>query len=260
MSCNVYEGLWFNLAERWQADVGECQMRPVEIYESADGLDVHQGHAAPPKGGAPVEKPLPVGQRNWFRPALLPLVLLSLLFLLVVGILSALYALVTQERDRLAQSLQQDQHQDELSSNLILCQEGGNNVPAGSHTGWRRFGCSCYYRSEQQRNWTESQRQCQRSGGDLVSIESREEQFVKLLNGNRASWIGLYLMEGNWKEPWKWMDGSTFSYTNWGVGWKQKSGESKAFINTEGLWDTANTASKYWICEKPILKIEQDLK
>lgn len=42
--------------------------------------------------------------------------------------------------------------------------------------GWKRFGCSCYYRSDQQRNWTESQRQCQRSGGDLVSIESREEQ------------------------------------------------------------------------------------
>lgn len=51
MSCNVYEEPWFNLAERWQADGGERQERPVEIYESADGLDVHQGHAAPQKGG-----------------------------------------------------------------------------------------------------------------------------------------------------------------------------------------------------------------
>lgn len=40
---------------------------------------------------------------------------------------------------------------------------------------WTRFRCSCYYRSEEKRNWTESRRLCQNSGGDLVFIKNREE-------------------------------------------------------------------------------------
>lgn len=41
--------------------------------------------------------------------------------------------------------------------------------------GWKRFRCSCYYRSEEKRNWTESQRLCKDLGGGLVSIGNREE-------------------------------------------------------------------------------------
>lgn len=51
MSCNIYEEPRFNLAERRQADGGERLEQPVEIYESANGLDIHLGHVARRKGG-----------------------------------------------------------------------------------------------------------------------------------------------------------------------------------------------------------------
>lgn len=47
MSCNIYEEPRFNLDERRQADGGERQVCQVDIYESADGSDICQGHNAP---------------------------------------------------------------------------------------------------------------------------------------------------------------------------------------------------------------------
>lgn len=43
-----------------------------------------------------------------------------------------------------------------------------------------------------------------------------------------------------------------FSYSHWREGWVQTQKEFKAFIDMEGFWNTANTESKYWICERNI--------
>ncbi|XP_015260534.1 PREDICTED: CD209 antigen-like [Cyprinodon variegatus] len=78
--------------------------------------------------------------------------------------------------------------------------------------GWTRFQCSCYFTSEEKKYWSESRKYCQERGGDLVIIKSNEEQeFVKNLNRNQESWIGL---EGKWLEgkiDWRWVDGSTLT-------------------------------------------------
>ena len=42
--------------------------------------------------------------------------------------------------------------------------------------GWRRFGCSCYYKSTEKKTWSQSRRLCQERGADLVIINSKEEQ------------------------------------------------------------------------------------
>ncbi|XP_023815510.1 asialoglycoprotein receptor 1-like [Oryzias latipes] len=42
--------------------------------------------------------------------------------------------------------------------------------------GWKRFGCSCYYKSTEKRNWTDSRSFCEDKGSDLVVVNSKEEQ------------------------------------------------------------------------------------
>lgn len=38
------------------------------------------------------------------------------------------------------------------------------------------FQCNCYYKSGELKNWTESRRDCQSRGADLVIINSDKEQ------------------------------------------------------------------------------------
>uniref|UniRef100_H2L5U8 C-type lectin domain-containing protein n=1 Tax=Oryzias latipes TaxID=8090 RepID=H2L5U8_ORYLA len=72
--------------------------------------------------------------------------------------------------------------------------------------GWKRFGSSCYYKSTEKRDWTDSRSFCQSVGFDLVVVNSKEEQVgvftlnpgsVCLLNGHH----GNRNMNGN-----GWMD------------------------------------------------------
>ncbi|KAM4550885.1 C-type lectin domain family 7 member A-like isoform 2-T2 [Fundulus diaphanus] len=78
---------------------------------------------------------------------------------------------------------------------------------------WELQGESCYYFSNYTSSWNESRRSCKVLGGDLVKIDSREEQMFL---GRRASslmveeddrfWIGLTDSEEEGR--WLWVDGS----------------------------------------------------
>ncbi|XP_026156724.1 CD209 antigen-like protein A [Mastacembelus armatus] len=79
--------------------------------------------------------------------------------------------------------------------------------------GWTRFGCSCYFKSTQEKYWDESRTDCLNKGADLVSINSKEEQeFVTKLNVKGQSWIGLF-RENTQTSTWKWVDGSALTET-----------------------------------------------
>ncbi|XP_055013351.1 hepatic lectin-like [Boleophthalmus pectinirostris] len=92
-------------------------------------------------------------------------------------------------------------------------------------TNWELHGGKCYYFATTRSTWSHSRTLCQRSGGDLVKIDSREEQWflyskvkdLTRINGNRF-WIGL--TDSQTEGVWKWVDGSsldpslTFWYTS----------------------------------------------
>ncbi|XP_045897921.1 CD209 antigen-like protein 2, partial [Micropterus dolomieu] len=42
--------------------------------------------------------------------------------------------------------------------------------------GWKRFGFSCYFKSNEKKTCSESRSDCQRKGADLVIINNKEEQ------------------------------------------------------------------------------------
>ncbi|XP_030597020.1 hepatic lectin-like [Archocentrus centrarchus] len=102
--------------------------------------------------------------------------------------------------------------------------------------GWEHHGGKCYHFSISKSSWNQSRAECRAEGGDLVKIDSREEQ--RFLDGklrglmNEAEdkfWIGLTdsAAEGRWM----WVDNTplTESLTFWSKGepddWRGTKGE-----------------------------------
>uniref|UniRef100_A0A3Q2P7F1 C-type lectin domain-containing protein n=1 Tax=Fundulus heteroclitus TaxID=8078 RepID=A0A3Q2P7F1_FUNHE len=67
--------------------------------------------------------------------------------------------------------------------------------------GWELHGGTCYNFSTGKSSWTESRRSCRDLGGDLVKIDSREEQEAE-----DKFWIGL--TDSELEGRWLWVDGS----------------------------------------------------
>uniref|UniRef100_A0A8C4E909 C-type lectin domain-containing protein n=1 Tax=Dicentrarchus labrax TaxID=13489 RepID=A0A8C4E909_DICLA len=79
-------------------------------------------------------------------------------------------------------------------------------------------GRQCYYFSIDPLTWSESRYECRQKGGDLVQIDSREEQpkLREKMNFNEDKfWIGL--TDSEKEGTWLWVDGSPLneSLTFW---------------------------------------------
>lgn len=65
--------------------------------------------------------------------------------------------------------------------------------------------------------WTEAKAFCERLGGHLVSVGSSSEQSLieslSSLGGKDNYWLGGYY--NTTTSSWKWVDGTSFTYTNW---------------------------------------------
>ncbi|KAL3059471.1 hypothetical protein OYC64_014138 [Pagothenia borchgrevinki] len=79
--------------------------------------------------------------------------------------------------------------------------------------GWEPHGGKCYYFSINEATWTRSRAACRRTGGDLVKIESTEEQesLEQKVRGEMTEeedkfWIGL--TDSETEGTWLWTDGS----------------------------------------------------
>ncbi|KAL1023925.1 hypothetical protein UPYG_G00049080 [Umbra pygmaea] len=142
------------------------------------------------------------------------------------------YNTVTKERDQLKQSL-----------SLKVCPDG-----------WIKFGSSCYYISTEKKTWDESREDCLQRGGDLVIINSLEEQtflnFMKV-----EAWIGL--TDTLTKGKWIWVDHTALSTpTYWGP--QEPNGAvgmncAITRFSSSGpgsWWDWLCSGKSFRICEK----------
>ncbi|XP_025758151.1 CD209 antigen-like protein C isoform X1 [Oreochromis niloticus] len=117
--------------------------------------------------------------------------------------------------------------------------------------GWRRFGCSCYFKSTESKTWSESRRDCWYKGADLVMINSKEEQeFVNEFGG--FFWIGLRAKQTSGGSKWEWVDGSALTETFWAEGHGNPSSGSRGVCcDDSGRWTGSHySESKTFICEK----------
>ncbi|XP_026128805.1 asialoglycoprotein receptor 1-like [Carassius auratus] len=70
---------------------------------------------------------------------------------------------------------------------------------------WIYYNFSFYYISSELKSWTDSRRDCQQRGADLVNINSPKEQdFLQKIAVSDHFWIGLGKVEGKWK----WISGT----------------------------------------------------
>ncbi|XP_066533738.1 asialoglycoprotein receptor 1-like [Hoplias malabaricus] len=122
------------------------------------------------------------------------------------------YSRITNEKDQL-----QTKYSNVINERDQLQQEIDGFQKKLSELGWRYFNSHIYFIFTEKKRWSESREDCKRSGGDLVIINSREEQeFITRNFCNREAWIGLtdHVSEG----VWKWLDNSALTTGFWWPG------------------------------------------
>ncbi|XP_051245559.1 C-type lectin domain family 2 member D-like isoform X2 [Dicentrarchus labrax] len=232
MSFNIYEdpNLTMNVkySKVLRDDRGQREERVVDIYESADTSRHHR-----------VDLPTQAGDIS---------------VILDKYMINKSYV----ELQTSYKELQTSYKQLQTSYDNSLCHsEGNQSQTQGNITRWKRFRCSCYYKSTEMKSWTDGRKDCQTRGADLVIINGKEEhEFVTKLTEQADSWIGLQSVKiKDWPETWdwKWVDGSIPSYLTWKVEVNSKAvSGSTGYINLKGAFNHINSGSQQWICEKPI--------
>ncbi|XP_039675700.1 CD209 antigen-like protein E isoform X2 [Perca fluviatilis] len=235
-----------------QEDKEEREEKEVEIYESVDAIGDYHSDNQSHGGGPHTERHPPAVQRRPFRDAALCLAVLCFLMITGIIILSTYYNLVALETDQL------QTRYDQLSSNYSQIQRKVSEKWCPD--GWKRSGCSCYFKSNETKTWFRSREYCQQRGADLVVINSKEEQkFVTELSKDGESWTGLWdgLRQREWKlrqGDWKWVDGSPLTETFWASGLPQDNRYMIAATccDQQGKWTQGicDYETKKWICEK----------
>ncbi|XP_074543360.1 C-type lectin domain family 4 member E-like [Halichoeres trimaculatus] len=136
--------------------------------------------------------------------------------------------------------------------------------------GWEKFGEKCYYFSTKKFPWSKSRAECQKQEGDLVKIDSREEQIFldeklrsKMKKDEDKFWIGL--TDSEEEGTWLWADRSPLnqSLVFWNGdepdNWKDRKdieedcgrmGEKGRDVNYRSWFDRSCTDSFKYICEK----------
>ncbi|KAM9398948.1 uncharacterized protein ACWYII_031352 [Salvelinus alpinus] len=175
--------------------------------------------------------------------------------------LQASYNTLTKERDQLQTScinMTEERNQLQTSYNNMTEERDQLQTRVRFYekpclAGWWKFGTSCYYLSSTMNTSGAGQRECRTMGGELVIINSREEQiFIHEFKKN--VWIGTYKKDGIWE----WVNNTPFTPTYWMEG-EPNNLNDKACVEisqtaTDPLksWKDGPCIPKHWVCEKPI--------
>ncbi|XP_029370202.1 C-type lectin domain family 4 member E-like isoform X2 [Echeneis naucrates] len=131
--------------------------------------------------------------------------------------------------------------------------------------GWEHNGGKCYLFSTNGSSWEKSRDECKQLGGDLVKIDSREEQgfLIERLRITHRGFFWIGLTDSKNESDWLWVDGSPLdkSWTFWRSGepdnWKEKDpdGEDCVAMGETGKilesWNDDSCKTEYKrICEK----------
>ncbi|XP_066541661.1 C-type lectin domain family 4 member F-like [Hoplias malabaricus] len=117
--------------------------------------------------------------------------------------------------------------------------------------GWVFFDTSAYYISTDSKTWSESRVDCKNRGGDLVIINSKEEQeYLTRKVGSKQPWIGLTDSES--ENQWKWVDGSALTTAYWRHeqpdNWNEEDCAHMGFTENKSWNDLSCSSELQWIC------------
>uniref|UniRef100_A0A670KCX2 C-type lectin domain-containing protein n=1 Tax=Podarcis muralis TaxID=64176 RepID=A0A670KCX2_PODMU len=118
---------------------------------------------------------------------------------------------------------------------------------------WHEFLGSCYYYSEDEKQWEDARKFCITISSHLVIINSKHEQnFVITKIKLTSVWIGISdaVNEG----VWQWVDGTAPTERFWRQGEPNNNDgvENCAVLYKEGNWNDIDCNLKvHFVCEKP---------
>ncbi|CAM5157656.1 unnamed protein product [Eretmochelys imbricata] len=126
-------------------------------------------------------------------------------------------------------------------SSADLCPPAGPSCPDS----WVGYRGKCYYFSEREGSWTNSQSRCSAPGASLAGIDSEQEMAFLLHHKDfRDHWIGLRREQG---QPWKWTNSPEFNHM-----FQMRGGGDWAYLNNEkGVSSSPCYMERWWICSKP---------
>ncbi|XP_030197742.1 C-type lectin domain family 4 member M-like isoform X2 [Gadus morhua] len=244
-----------NMMTKARYTQGEREERIVEIYATIESLrDQHQDYVGTEEssntlGTVRSQQPDPVSPpRCPIRAVVVLLVLLTVV--LLAGLLGwAVQHKTDIDRDR-EQLLQKLKNVTEQRDSLLCKQD----CPSG----WDKFGCKCYFFSNEQESWIKSRELCVSRGADLVVVDNKEE--MDFISGHgRTIWLGATdeASEGMWR----WVDGNVLSLDNpsWFSG-KPDGGMDKNCLRND--WEDTNfkwmdercKEINYRLCEYNLIK------
>ncbi|XP_074872919.1 C-type lectin domain family 2 member D-like [Carettochelys insculpta] len=115
--------------------------------------------------------------------------------------------------------------------------------------GWVGYLGRCYYFSEAEGDWNNSQSSCSSLGASLAGIDNEQEKaFMLRYKGPADHWIGLHRALG---QPWKWANGTEFN--NW---FEIKGGGLCAYMNSDAIASSGCLREGHWVCSRPAEKTE----
>uniref|UniRef100_A0A8C3HZY5 C-type lectin domain-containing protein n=1 Tax=Chrysemys picta bellii TaxID=8478 RepID=A0A8C3HZY5_CHRPI len=129
----------------------------------------------------------------------------------------------------------------QAANSTALCPPAGPACPDG----WMGYRGKCYYFSEAEGNWNNSQSQCSALSASLAGIDSEQEMTFLLRHKDAHDhWIGLRREQG---QPWKWTNGTEFNHL-----FQIRGGGDCAYLNDEkGVSSSRCYMGRRWICTKP---------
>ncbi|XP_067402588.1 C-type lectin domain family 2 member B-like [Emydura macquarii macquarii] len=111
--------------------------------------------------------------------------------------------------------------------------------------GWIGYQGKCYYFSETENNWNNSQNNCSALGASLAVIDSKQEMaFMMRYKDTSEYWIGLWREQE--QQPWKWVNGSDFNNV-----FKIRGGGDCAYLNDDSVSSSRCISERNWVCSKP---------
>lgn len=141
-----------------------------------------------------------------------------------------------------------------MSDRIKRLDNGSEDLTCPS--GWIKNHLSCYFYSNEGKQWDDAKKICEAKKSHLVVINSEEEQnFLFGITKGKYTWIGLTDVSGNWK----WVDGTKYDSTpqNWIPGQPDEyfghglgGGEDCAHLHNTGEWNDDHCSRRYWyLCE-----------
>ncbi|XP_044838115.1 C-type lectin domain family 2 member E-like [Mauremys mutica] len=111
--------------------------------------------------------------------------------------------------------------------------------------GWIGYQGKCYYFSETEENWNNSQRRCSALGASLARIDSEQDlAFMMQYKGVSEHWIGLWREQMG--QPWKWVNGSDLN-----IPLLIRGGGNCVYLNNNSINSSSCRAGRNWVCSKP---------